>query len=45
MRTGIVLAFQSYSEFLRYNTRFHRLILEGGFDKLRTIFEKTGHLS
>jgi hypothetical protein len=33
IRTGIVLAFQSYGEFLRYNAHFHALILEGGFDE------------
>ena len=33
IRTGIVLAFQSYGEFLRYNAHFHSLILEGGFDE------------
>ena len=33
IRTGIVLAFQSYGDFLRYNPHFHSLILEGGFDE------------
>ena len=33
IRTGIVLAFQSYGHFLRYNPHFHSLILEGGFDE------------
>ncbi len=32
IRTGIILAFQSYGDFLRYNPHFHALILEGGFD-------------
>ena len=31
--TGIVLAFQSYSDFLRFNPHFHGLILEGNYDK------------
>ena len=31
--TGIVLAFQSFGDFLRYNPHFHSLILEGGFDE------------
>jgi hypothetical protein len=33
IRTGIVLAFQSYGDFLRFNPHFHGLILEGGFDE------------
>jgi hypothetical protein len=33
IRTGIVLAFQSYGDFLRYNSHFHALILEGGYDE------------
>ena len=33
IRTGIVLAFQSYGDFLRFNPHFHALILEGGFDE------------
>ncbi len=33
IRTGIVLAFQSYGEFIRFNPHFHSLILEGGFDE------------
>ena len=33
IRTGIVLAFQSYSDFLRFNPHFHAIILEGGFDE------------
>ena len=33
IRTGIVLAFQSYGDFLRYNPHFHSLIIEGGFDE------------
>jgi hypothetical protein len=33
IRTGIVLAFQSYGDFLRFNPHFHSLILEGGFDE------------
>jgi len=31
--SGIVLAFQSFGDFLRYNPHFHFLILEGGFDE------------
>ena len=33
IRTGIILAFQSFGDFLRYNPHFHSLILEGGFDE------------
>jgi hypothetical protein len=33
IRTGIVLAFQSYGDFLRFNPHFHSLILKGGFDE------------
>ena len=33
IRTGIVLSFQSYGDFLRFNPHFHSLILEGGFDE------------
>ena len=33
IRTGIVLAFQSYGDFLRYNPHFHALIMEGGLAK------------
>ena len=33
IRTGIVLAFQSFGDFLRYNPHYHSLILEGGFDE------------
>ena len=33
IRTGIVLAFQSFGDFLRYNPHVHSLILEGGFDE------------
>ena len=31
IRTGIVLSFQSFGDFLRYNPHYHSLILEGGF--------------
>ncbi len=33
IRTGIVLAFHSFGEFLRGNSHFHSLIFEGGFDE------------
>ena len=33
IRTGIVLAFQSFGDFLRFNSHYHGLILEGGFDE------------
>ncbi len=33
IRTGIVLAYQSFGDFLRFNPHFHSLILEGGFDE------------
>ncbi len=33
IRTGIVLAFQSFGDFLRFNPHYHSLILEGGFDE------------
>ena len=33
IRTGVVIAFQSFGDFLRFNPHFHCLILEGGFDE------------
>ncbi len=33
IRTGIVLAFQSFGNFLRFNPHFQSLIREGGFDE------------
>jgi hypothetical protein len=33
IKTGMVLAYQSAGEFLRFNPHFHCLILEGGFDE------------
>ncbi len=33
IRTGIVLAYQSYGDFLRFNPHFHSHILEKGFDE------------
>ena len=33
IRTGIVLSFQSFGEFLRFNPHFHSLNLEGNFDE------------
>jgi transposase-like protein len=32
VRTGMVLAYQTSGEFLRWNPHFHCLVLEGGFD-------------
>jgi hypothetical protein len=31
--TGIVTAFQSYGDLLRWNAHFHSLVVEGGFDE------------
>ena len=33
IRTGMALAFQSFGDFLRFNSHFHSLILEGGFNE------------
>ena len=33
IKTGMVLAYQSAGEFLRFNPHFHCLVLEGGFDE------------
>ena len=33
VRTGMVLAYQTSGEFLRWNPPFHCLVLEGGFDE------------
>ena len=33
VRTGMVLAYQTSGEFLRWNPHFHCLVLEGGFDE------------
>ncbi|MDY6970681.1 MAG: transposase [Spirochaetota bacterium] len=33
IRTGVVLAFQSFGDFLRSNLHYHALILDGGFDE------------
>jgi len=32
VRTGMVLAYQTSGEFLRWNPHFHCIVLEGGFD-------------
>ena len=33
VETAAVLCFQSFGEFLRWNSHFHGLFLEGGFDQ------------
>jgi len=33
IKTGMVLAYQSAGEFLRFNPHFHCFVLEGGFDE------------
>jgi hypothetical protein len=33
IKAGMVLAYQSAVEFLRFNPHFHCLVWEGGFDK------------
>ena len=33
VRTGMVLAYQSSGEFLRWNPHYHCIVLEGGFDE------------
>ncbi len=33
IKTGMVLAFQSSGEYLRFNPHYHAIVLEGGFDE------------
>ena len=33
IKTGIVLAYQSSGEYLRFNPHYHAIVLEGGFDE------------
>jgi hypothetical protein len=33
IKTGIILAYQSAGEFLRFNPHWHAIVLEGGFDE------------
>ena len=31
--TGMVIAYQTFGDMLRFNSHFHSIVLEGGFDK------------
>jgi hypothetical protein len=33
IKTGMVLAYQTSGEFLRFNPHWHAIVLEGGFDE------------
>ena len=38
IRTAAVLCFQTAGDFLRFNSLYHGMVLEGGFDKRGTLF-------
>ena len=45
IRTGVVIAHQTFGDMLRWNPHFHAIVLEGGFDDQGTfVYIPLGHL-
>ena len=45
IRTGVVIAHQTFGDMLRWNPHFHAIVLEGGFDEQGTfVYIPLGHL-
>ena len=45
IRTGVVIAHQTFGDMLRWNLHFHAIVLEGGFDDQGTfVYIPLGHL-
>ena len=45
IRTGVIIAHQTFGDMLRWNPHFHSIVLEGGFDEQGTfVYIPLGHL-